>query len=156
MQADESDKKALLDYLGSQRLMSVATYGKNPWIATVYYVVDDGLNFYFFSDPKTQHGQDIAQNDKVVCSIADSSQKVTDKKVGVQLWGRCRVVESLEKIKWLFRKWHENNPGVESFLNLENMKKGAIKAKAYRVVPKKIKFFNEKLYGPEGQKIFVL
>ena len=41
---DEIDK-----YLKTQRLMSVATFYKNPWIANVYYIHDSNLNLYFLS-----------------------------------------------------------------------------------------------------------
>ena len=135
--------------------MSIATYRETPWIATVYYVIDDDLNLYFLSDPTTQHGQDIAKNKKVACAIFNSDQKVTDQKVGIQLWGECLVVRSLEKIKWMLKMWHKINPGVEC-VSLEKIKKKVVNTQIYKVIPKKIKFFNEKLYSKKEAKMFYL
>lgn len=153
---NKRDKENVLDYLKKRRLMSIATYSDKPWIATVYYVTDDDLNLYFLSDPTSQHARDFVKNNKVACAIFDSDQKATDKKVGIQLWGEVSAIKSLEKINWMLKIWHEVNPGLEDVLTLESMKKRVINAKVYKVLPKKIKFFNEKLYGPEGVKVFQL
>lgn len=73
-------KIAIMDFLKSQHLMSLATLGKNINTCTVYYAPDDKFNLYFISEPDSNHCQNIAKNSSVAVAIADSAQKVTDKK----------------------------------------------------------------------------
>lgn len=148
------DKQKLLFFLKSQNLMSLATNNKKPWACNVYYVTDDSFNLYFLSEPTTTHCQNITKNKEVACAIADSRQKVTDQKIGVQIRGTANTVNSLNRIKWMLALWNKMNPGFEAIINLQNMQKKVIKAKIYQVKPEVIKFFNEKLYGSEGYKIF--
>ncbi|MBI4226528.1 pyridoxamine 5'-phosphate oxidase family protein, partial [Candidatus Roizmanbacteria bacterium] len=82
-----SDKAKLLNYLKSQHTMYLATYDGKPWTTTVFYAVDDDFNLYFISEPNTRHVKAIKKNKFVSCSIADSNQVVTDKKIGVQIEG---------------------------------------------------------------------
>lgn len=91
------DKEILLTYLKSQKLMTLATRGDRPWVATVYYVVDDDLSLYLLTSPKTEHGQNIAQSDQVAGNIFDSHQEVTDKKVGIQIQGTASVVNAIQR-----------------------------------------------------------
>lgn len=150
---DNQVRENLLEYLKTQKLMSVATYGKEPWIATVYYVVDDDLNLYFLSSINSQHAQDILKNEKVACNIFDSHQKVTDKKVGVQVSGICRVLEDQAKIEWVLQQWHRANPGSKC-ADLRKIKEGKTDTRVFCVTPRHIKFFNEELY-PESKVVEV-
>ena len=120
---EKSDKNRILNYLKKHKLMAIATYGDAPWTATVYYIVDDNLNFYFLSSSSSQHGQDIARNKRVAANVFDSHQRVTDKKAGVQLWGICTIVQSEEKIEWVLKRWHKTNPGSK-YADLKKIKAG--------------------------------
>lgn len=150
----KKDKSLLLSFLKSQNLMALATYDKKPWICNVYFVIDDNFNLYFISEPTTIHCKNISKNKNVTCSVADSSQKVTDKKIGVQIRGTAQRLDNLQKIRWMLAFWNKMNPGFETIINLKNIQNKVIKGRAYQIKPEVIKFFNEKLYGPEGQKIF--
>jgi len=130
--------------------MSISTCSDKPWICTVYYTIDDSFNLYFITEPETRHTHDIGKNSLVACSIADTHQKVTDKKIGVQISGRAKIIEQEEAIVRSLNLWNATNPGFEHIINLENMKKKAIKGKVFQITPTYIKFFNEELFGPEG------
>ncbi|MBU1327424.1 pyridoxamine 5'-phosphate oxidase family protein [Patescibacteria group bacterium] len=149
-----TDKQELLTFLKSENLMALATIDKKPWICNVYFVTDDNFNLYFISKPATTHCQNIAKNNSVTCSVANSSQKVTDQKVGAQIRGTAQRLNNLAKVRWMLAFWNKMNPGFETIINLKNIQNKVIKSRAYQVKPEVIKFFNEKLYGPEGQKIF--
>ena len=69
---NETNKQQLLNYLKSQKLMSLATYDDEIAVCVVYYAVDDDFNFYFISPSDTQHYINISKNKNVACSIADS------------------------------------------------------------------------------------
>lgn len=148
------NKTKLLSYLKSQHTMSLATFDGKLWICTVFYAIDDKLNFYFISEPNTRHSKGILKNSQVACSIANTNQVTTDKKIGVQIVGIASEVKNRNKIKVVLGLWNKVNPGFESIINLPNMIKKVISGKVYLIKPKEIKFFNEKLYGSEGFEIF--
>jgi len=139
--------KELTEYLSERKLMTLATFSKNPWICFVYYTIDDDLNLYFISDPKSEHGVDIEQNNEISCAIADSNQDVGDEKIGVQIYGTVSFVSGVEKLKWFFKMWGKLNPSTKDRLNFENLKQEKISSKVYKISPQTIKFFNEKLYS---------
>jgi len=151
-----NDKQKLLQYLESNHLMSLATLGTRLSTCTVYYAVDDNLNFYFISEPESEHCRNIEMNKTVAFSISDTGQKVTDKKVGIQGTGTAEEIRNVEKIKAMLSLWNATNSGFESVINFENIKNKVIKSKTYRITPTELKFFNEELYGPEGIEVFKL
>lgn len=150
----KGNKQKLFTFLKSRRLLSLATNGNTLSICTVYYAINDNFNLYFISEEVTEHGKNISKNREVVCSIADTTQKVTDKKIGVQIKGKAQIVKNDEQLKIGLRLWNKANPGFEHIINLENMRNKIIKGKFYQVIPKTIKFFSEELYGPEGFEVF--
>lgn len=134
--------------------MYLATYDGEPWVATVFYAVDERFNFYYIGPPDSRHNKAIKKNKHVSFAVAASSQKTTDKKIGVQVDGIADEVNSRNKIKIILALWNKFNPGFGSVINLPNMIKKIISSRVYKIEPKLIKFFNEKLYGDEGTEIF--
>lgn len=55
-------------------LVLSTTSGKNPWIAPLEYMIDDDLNFYFFSTEDSRHARDIEENDRVAVAVFDRDQ----------------------------------------------------------------------------------
>lgn len=146
-------KKNVLDFLGLYKLMTVATYGDHPWIASVFYSFDKDLNIYFISTPTTIHGRQMEKNNKVTAAIADSHQKPSDVKRGLQIYGCVEKISGVNKIRHALRLWKDflnvNRPDI----SLENMKKGLYKGRMYRLTPKKIKLFDqEKFKVPDGEE----
>lgn len=146
------DRKDLLDYLQTQHLMAIATAGDAPWISTVFFVADEALNLYFVSDPSSTHCGQIAKNPHVAVAIFDSRQNVGDQKIGVQMKGRAVQLVDPEIIREALRLWNAHNPGLGHVITAENMEKGTIHSKVYKISPTYAKFFNEKLYGSEGER----
>jgi len=144
--------KELVDYLNTQKLMSVATFTDTPWAACVYYVTDNDLNFYFVSPPTSEHAQALEKNSQVACTIYNSGQNVEDKKIGVQLWGNSEKVSGIGQLKWFFKMWAKINPGNKEKINYKNYDTKVISSKVYKITPKRIKFFNEDLYQDEKGK----
>lgn len=150
-----SNKQILHEYLKSQRLMSVASYNnKKPWTCSLYYTIDNSFNLYFLSEPHSQHCKELASNPNVAVNIADSNQKVTDKKIGAQIQGNAQQLTSVNQIKKVLNAWNNNNPGFDHIINWDNILNNKIKSKVYKITPKLIKFLNEELYGPEGTEVF--
>lgn len=146
-------KKDVIDFLGLHKLMTVATYGNHPWIASVFYSFDNDLNLYFLSSPATIHGRQMGKNKMVAAAIADSHQKPSDVKRGLQIYGYVERVSQAYKIRHALRLWKDflnvNRPDI----SLENMKKGLYKGRMYRLTPKKIKLFDQdKFKVPDGEE----
>lgn len=65
--------------------MQLATIsGNQPWICSVYFVVDKNLNIYWLSFPNRRHSQDIERNPVVAATIV---VKATQPVIGLQLKG---------------------------------------------------------------------
>lgn len=146
----------LFKYLQSQKLMSISTYHKDLWIATVYYAVDKEFNFYFVSKPYRAHCLALDRNPKVACCIYDSNQKVTDKKIGIQMTGKASIIRGLNVLKTAIIIWGRVNPGVEKVLNFKNITTDKVKSRFYKIKAEKIRFFNEELYGKKEYEDFKL
>lgn len=146
-------KNHVLDFLKDQKLMSVATFGKHSWIASVYYSFDNSLNLYFLSDPATLHCRQIDKNPHVAVSIADSRQKVTQLKRGLQIYGIAKQISGALKMKHTLRSWKEALNVKDKELTYTNMLKKVIKGRMYQISPKRIKLFDQKLFPVEdGQE----
>jgi len=96
-------KQQISDYLSTQRLMSVATFGDYPWIANVYFVHDDDLSLYFVSKRTREHCIAIEKNPQVAVAIADSHQPLRPPQLGIQLSGMAQPVSILGQLEWMFK-----------------------------------------------------
>jgi uncharacterized protein YhbP (UPF0306 family) len=150
-------KKEIDNYLKTQKLMSVATYGEYPWIANVYYVHDSDLNLYFLSKHWREHCKAIDQNEKVAVAIADSSQPIYRPQKGLQISGTAAPVSVISSLQWMFKMWNKLIAGAKGE-KLSDPKKflDAGFSKVYKITPKRIKFFNTELWSKEQFKILEL
>ena len=51
--------KPVLDFLKSQRVLIIASQGKDLWISNVFYVIDNNFKMYFVSPENTKHSKQI-------------------------------------------------------------------------------------------------
>lgn len=143
-------KEIIMEFLSESapKLMSVATSGTHPWIATVYFGFDDDLNLYFISDATTLHAQQISANSRVAVAIADSSQTPDTKKKGVQLFGEAKLIMDGTETEKARNSW-VRNVGIPN----ESLPFSAIEGRMYKIAPSKIKYFNQALFEVEdGQE----
>lgn len=141
-------KEMVLNYLGTQKLMTVATNGEFPWIASVYYTFDRNLNIYFLSSPTTLHVQQILQNPKVAVSIADSHQDIAKPKRGMQMSGVATQISGVNKIRHALLMWKSNLGVVDPSLTHK-----VVIGSMFMVTPNRIKLFDQELFDVEdGQE----
>lgn len=148
-------KPQLLKYLTSFDLMSLATQGSTVTNCIVYYAIDDELNFYIVTSPNSEHGKNFRENDLVACAIADTSQQLfkTKHKVGVQMKGVIRQITDKSKMKKALVVWtKDDNKKIEEFYT--NISQGIWSSQVYIISPVEIKWFNEKLFGKDGTRLF--
>ena len=74
--------------------MALATAGPNnqPHTAPVYFAADNSLQFFFFSDPDSQHCRDLAQNTKAAAAVYPECFDWQDIR-GIQMSGQAMQVE---------------------------------------------------------------
>ncbi|MDA1316776.1 MAG: pyridoxamine 5'-phosphate oxidase family protein [bacterium] len=144
-------KELVLEFLSQHNLMSIATYGDFPWIATVYYTFDDHLNIYFLSDPSTLHVKQVLSNPNVAVSIADSHQGISSKKRGIQISGEAHQISQIAVIKHTLQLWKSALGVIDPTLTHK-----VATGKMFKITPKRIKLFDQNLFDVEDGKEPVL
>lgn len=81
----ERGRAGCLDLIGHARAMTLATGGKEPWTAPVYYLFRDGA-FYFFSSPESRHIRE-GNGRRCAAAIFMDSEAVSQLR-GIQMSGR--------------------------------------------------------------------
>ncbi len=73
--------------------MTIASSDRSgePHAAAVYFAAGEDLNFYYFSDPLSQHSQDLVQRPQAAVAIYPGDQDWQDIR-GLQLRGDIRTV----------------------------------------------------------------
>ena len=141
-------KLIIYNYLQTQQLMSLTTLGTNPWPAIVYFIADQDLNLYFISHPHDLHCRNLEKEPRVGIAIYSSEQPNSGDKIGVQFSGSVKVVNNLEKVKWMLDLWKKLIAGPQPGDLLE-----VGGSRVYKVLPEKIKFFNTKLFPKNNFQI---
>lgn len=135
-------------FLRSSGIMTLATVAVNkPWVCTVYYSIDGGLNLYIVTDPHSVHGKQIASNRAVAFAVFDSRQKVTQAKQGVQGKGTIAMVKGAAAVKKALSLWHKANPGIEARITPAMILDKSSDAKIYKIRPTYLKYYNKARYG---------
>ncbi len=111
--------------------LSLGTSDGNPWVAPVYYCIDDQYNFYFISQPNSLHIRQLLKNPQVAFAIFDSHQQEGAGN-GVQGMGIAHVLED-EQLKQALQ-WYKTSlieSKVESFT-------APAAYRLFKIVPQKI------------------
>lgn len=143
-------KEDIFKFIKTNGIMTLGTYSsKGPWLCTVYYGVDEVMNLYIVTDPRTAHAKNIVLNSKVAFNIFDSHQKIINPKKGVQGFGKAEMVKGLSANLKALLLWHKQNPGIEKSITIKDILKKITNTKIYKITPTFLKFYNDKLYAPE-------
>ncbi len=96
------DRDHVAKLLERNRYLVLSTCdGGKPWAATLEYVLDDNLDFYFFSTGDCLHAQHIAANANVAVAVFDSDQPAYTSSFsgvlnGVQIEATARLLDKSE------------------------------------------------------------
>ena len=153
-----SSEKVLASVMISLRkteLWSMATVGlkSKSHINTAYFSYSDSLDFYFVSEPSTQHIQNLAHSSRVAITVFDSHQPWDSYHRGLQMFGKCWCVDTSESLK-ARRVYSARFPAYQEYFDALSPKER--KASPYRFYgfrPERIKILDEKVFGEE---VFVL
>jgi len=154
---DQELHNLIFEYLKTQKLMSVATYGATPWIANLYYVHDKDLNLYFLSKAWREHSKAITENPEVSVAITDSHQPIYKPQKGIQLYGTAEKVSIIKQLEWMFKMWNKliTSEGGEKLTDPKKFLDAGTSA-IFKITPKRIKFFNTELWPKDQTQILDL
>jgi uncharacterized protein YhbP (UPF0306 family) len=106
----------VVDYLASQKTLTLATTGLDgPWAATLTYV-NDGSDVYIWTKPHSNTARHLDQNPSAAFAIDEYSEDWRQTK-GIQARGNCAPVtgEGLARAADLFgQKYPQLRPGSTS------------------------------------------
>lgn len=153
-----SDKKHLVDFLKSKKLLVISTVdGKgNPWTCNVYFSVDKDLNLFFVSPTDTKHSQHIANHPKISFSIPWFDEKNLGNRKAVQGIGTCKKVTNASQILRLLKNHYKYYPLWKTVITYKAMREKLIESRPYVIAPTYMKYWDDELFGEEGVREFNL
>lgn len=126
-------------YLQDGRVMQLATsVGDQPWVCTVYYVMDRNFNIYWLSFPSRRHSQEISKNNKVAITVPVKFELPV---VGVQAVGIAEEVVDQATVKVVMDLYSSKYDAGHSFY--ENFKEGTNRHQMYKLIPSNFVLFDE-------------
>jgi uncharacterized protein YhbP (UPF0306 family) len=94
-------------YLRDRYMMQLATVSADqPWVCTVYFVIDEGFNLYWASLPSRRHSQEIAVQPKVAAAVPAVFAK-GQPIAGLQIEGDAQVLTEKSAILPIAKKYAE-------------------------------------------------
>jgi uncharacterized protein YhbP (UPF0306 family) len=136
-------------YLSKSRMMQIATVDNGqPWICTVYYVEDEGLNLYWLSLPTRRHSQEIAKQSKVAVAIPVKFDK--NPIIGIQVEGTAEAIKSAGEIAKVMKKYVAKYDSGKQFY--DNFIAGKNEHWLYRFTPKSFVLFDEVTFKDNTRK----
>jgi len=148
--------KQLLDFLKQQKLVAIATVDEAglPWIANVYYSVNDKGQLFFVTAPETRHGQHLLKNSKVAFTISWYNISNLGDRKAVQGTGTCARLNNPVEITKFLLNHYIYFPSWKEVINEQTMREKIIDSRPYIITPDYMKFWNDELFGEEGTKEF--
>lgn len=143
----------ILKFLKDKKLVTVATIDENgaPWIANLYFGIDDDLNMYFMSKRSAKHSQHIERDSKIAYTVAWYNLEDSEDRIAIQATGTCELVTDLKAMaigaKCIFEKFADWN------INPKEALEKITTSGMYVIKPKYIKVWNDKLLGKKQEEI---
>ena len=130
--------RKILQYLESHHAMTLASCQRNfPWAAAVFFA-NDGFDLYFFSNPRSRHGVNIAANRKVSAAIHEDYRHWREIR-GIQLEGHAELLRSRKLRARFWEVYRKKFPFVEDFFRegplREELRSKLAGIRLYRLVP---------------------
>lgn len=150
----EEEKQSLLKFLQDQNCVVIATIDEenNPWVTNMYYASDNDFNLIFFTPPHTKHSEHTLNNSNAAFGLNWYNKDNLKDRMGIQGIGIYERVEDPLLISRFINTYHTKYPSSKTTLTEESMLMNKIASRLYRVKPKYIKFWNDKLFGEGNSK----
>lgn len=145
-------KDIIKAHLEKAQLMQLATSSDNqPWVCSVYFVIDDLLNNYWLSLPTRRHSKEIKNNNMVAGTMVVKKQRPV---IGVCVEGKASVVSDKITVKKIMNIYTEKYDEGHDFY--ENFVSGRNQHCLYSLRPKKYVLFDEVNFPKNPYKIITI
>lgn len=126
--------------------MQIATVRDGrPWIATVYFVVDETLNLYWLSWPERRHSQEIAAHAQVAAAIVTHAEQPV---VGMQCEGQAHIVTDTSEVQTVMELYTRKYGQGDRFAH--HHQAGTNHHEMYRLAPRSMSLFDEARYATDS------
>lgn len=143
---------SIQEILESNILCAMATIknGTTGYINTAYYCYNKDLEFFFLSNPKSQHCDNFTRNDSVALAICDSHQPWTEDQKGLQIIGRCELAKG-GKLAEATTAYVKRFVGLKDWIKHPNdFLKGALETRPYVIRTNWLKLYDTERFGDEN------
>jgi uncharacterized protein YhbP (UPF0306 family) len=132
-------KEKITDFLKQGLVMQIACASDSqPWVCSVYYVIDKDLSIYWLSWPSRRHSRELFNNPRAAITVALKHDLPV---IGVQGEGRVSVVKSPRVVKQVMRDYvHKYDSGK---LFYERFVQGVNDHQLYKFTPKRFVLLDE-------------
>jgi uncharacterized protein YhbP (UPF0306 family) len=155
----DADQETVSGSLGGilegNALMSMASVRHSDaspiaWISTAYFAYDSNMRIYFLSEPFREHSKNLESNSSIALAIFDSHQRdPTQQKTGVQLFGASAQARG-EELAVGIEVYGKRFPWfAETIREPQDLERGIIQSRVYRVTVASFKLFDEPTFGTE-------
>jgi uncharacterized protein YhbP (UPF0306 family) len=148
--------KELLDFLKSQRIMTIASAEGGLWLATVYYGIAEDERMFFVSPKQARHSQQILQNPNIAFAVAWYDMESPGNRKAVQGLGACVMAKDERDIRMGVQLHNHNFPQFAHELTPEYVLHNTEGTSVWMIAPTYIKFWNDELYGTQQTQEFTL
>jgi len=128
-------------YLAQQHMMQLATMrGEQPWICTVYFVIDDTYNLYWASLPSRRHSQEIAEHPNVAAAVPVNFVK-GEPVAGLQIEGTAEMLQPAETHRPIAQRYAEKFGRDDAWVDA--ITTGRTEHRLYKLTPALYVLFDE-------------
>jgi uncharacterized protein YhbP (UPF0306 family) len=151
--SDDRIRRSISRILRENVLCSMSTVapGNRPHINTAYFCHTPDLEFYFLSDPSSQHCRNLERNPSVAMTIFRSAQVWGGPDRGLQLFGTCRRTRgrgAREAERCYAARFSPYAKWMEGLSPAERRQAALLRSYAfYRFLPRRIKILDEREFG---------
>jgi len=136
----EQSKKDAKSFLNENYIAVLATsQNDEPSASTVYYIMFDSYNFYFYTKHNSNKTKNILQNPKVGLVVGFGPEHIT-----VQVVGEALRIEDEEEKEKIFEKLMEmeQKNGVKMWPTDDTERFRGQKNEIFKIVPTEVSFLN--------------
>lgn len=149
--------QAALDFLNNQKLMAIACTDENgPWVANVYYGIDDRGAIYFISRQKNRHSEAIVKDPCVAFTVAWFDPADHKNRKAVQGLGVCRIADNEDEIRAGIVLHNQNFPEFKERITVEWIHANEYGSCVWVLEPTYMKCWDDALYGEDESREFFI
>lgn len=149
---DTALNDSILEILESNILCAIATIKEDQtsYIHTAYYCFNDSLDFFFLSDPNSQHCRNITINDTVAIAIYNSDQPWAEDQKGAQILGRCQQAKGRKLIEATTLYLKRFTSLSDWIKHPDDFVKGALDTRPFVIKTHWLQLYDTKRFGDEN------